>query len=76
MFLGRPALANPHWPVWAARELAHNDPFSMLPQDWSWWLNNRPGSENSHGWPAAPTPARRDPAAAHPAMHGPPGQET
>jgi 2,4-dienoyl-CoA reductase-like NADH-dependent reductase (Old Yellow Enzyme family) len=28
VFLGRPALANPHWPVWAARELAHDDPFS------------------------------------------------
>ena len=51
-FLGRPALANPHWPVWAARELAHSDPFSLLPEDWSWWLRNRPGSENSHGWPA------------------------
>ena len=23
VFLGRPALANPHWPIWAARELAH-----------------------------------------------------
>jgi 2,4-dienoyl-CoA reductase-like NADH-dependent reductase (Old Yellow Enzyme family) len=52
VFLGRPALANPHWPVWAARELAHSDPFSLLPEDWSWWLRNRPGSENSHGWPA------------------------
>src|SRR6185437_5880975 len=40
VFLGRPALANPHWPVWAARELAHNDPFSLIPQDWSWWLRN------------------------------------
>ena len=28
VFLGRPALSNPHWPVWAARELSHNDPFS------------------------------------------------
>ena len=55
VFLGRPALANPHWPVWAARELAHADPFSLLPQDWSWWLHNRPGSENSHGWPPAAT---------------------
>ncbi len=55
VFLGRPALANPHWPVWAARELAHEDPFSLLPQDWSWWLHNRPGSENSHGWPPAAT---------------------
>jgi hypothetical protein len=54
IFLGRPALANPHWPVWAARELAHNDAFSLLPLDWSWWLNNRPGSENSHGLPPLP----------------------
>ena len=29
VLLGRPALSNPHWPVWAARELAHNDPFSL-----------------------------------------------
>ena len=53
VFLGRPALANPHWPVWAARELAHNDPFSLIPEDWSWWLRNRPGPEGSLGWPPA-----------------------
>jgi 2,4-dienoyl-CoA reductase-like NADH-dependent reductase (Old Yellow Enzyme family) len=53
VLLGRPALSNPHWPVWAARELAHNDPFSLIPQDWSWWLRNRPGPEGSLGWPAA-----------------------
>jgi 2,4-dienoyl-CoA reductase-like NADH-dependent reductase (Old Yellow Enzyme family) len=58
VFLGRPALANPHWPVWAARELAHKDAFSLLPRDWSWWLKNRPGSEGSLGWPA-PAVARR-----------------
>ena len=40
VFLGRPALANPHWPVWAARELAHQDPFSLVPDDWGWWLRN------------------------------------
>ena len=55
VFLGRPALANPHWPVWAARELAHNDPFSLIPEDWSWWLRSRPGPEGSLGWPAAAT---------------------
>lgn len=38
VFLGRPALANPHWPLWAARELGHSDPFSTLPEDWAWWL--------------------------------------
>ena len=53
VFLGRPALANPHWPVWAARELAHNDPFSLIPEDWSWWLRSRPGPEGSLGWPPA-----------------------
>jgi 2,4-dienoyl-CoA reductase-like NADH-dependent reductase (Old Yellow Enzyme family) len=58
VFLGRPALANPHWPVWAARELGHENPFSLVPEDWAWWLRNRPGSENSHGWPA---PAARTP---------------
>lgn len=52
VFLGRPALANPHWPFWAARELGHGDPLSVLPQDWSWWLRNRPGPEGSLGWPA------------------------
>lgn len=59
VFLGRPALANPHWPLWAARELAHQDPFALLPEDWSWWLRNRPGSPNSHGLPppsATPAP--------------------
>ena len=51
IFLGRPALANPHWPVWAARELGHADPFSLIPEDWSWWLRGRPGSPGSEGWP-------------------------
>ncbi len=57
VFLGRPALSNPHWPVWAARELAHNDPFSLLPEDWSWWLRYRPAPEGSLGWPATATRA-------------------
>ncbi|MBD0274237.1 MAG: hypothetical protein ICV73_20185 [Acetobacteraceae bacterium] len=56
VFLGRPALANPHWPFWAARELGRGDPLSLLPQDWSWWLRNRPGPEGSLGWPP-PAPA-------------------
>ena len=53
VFLGRPALSNPHWPIWAARELGHPDPLALLPQDWSWWLRNRPGPEGSLGWPPA-----------------------
>ena len=52
VLLGRPALVNPHWPLWAARELGRADPLSLLPQDWSWWLRNRPGPEEALGWPA------------------------
>ena len=52
VLLGRPALANPHWPVWAARELAHPDPYSLVPEDWAWWLRNVRAHEDCSGWPA------------------------
>lgn len=55
VMLGRPALANPHWPVWAARELAHEDPFSLVPEDWAWWLRNFRAHEACIGWPKAGT---------------------
>ena len=51
VLLGRPALANPHWPVWAARELGREDPFSLTPEDWGWWLRNFRAHEDSIGWP-------------------------
>jgi 2,4-dienoyl-CoA reductase-like NADH-dependent reductase (Old Yellow Enzyme family) len=51
VLLGRPALANPHWPLWAARELAHPDPFSLVPEDWAWWLRNVRAHESTIGWP-------------------------
>ena len=58
VFLGRPALSNPHWPVYAARELGHADPFSLVPEDWAWWIRSRPGPEGSLGWPLpSPKPA-------------------
>ncbi len=56
VLLGRPALSNPHWPVWAARELQHNDPFSLVPEDWGWWLRNFRAHESCIGWPLAPAP--------------------
>jgi hypothetical protein len=56
VLLGRPALSNAHWPVWAARELAHPDPISLLPEDWAWWLRNWPGPEGVMGWPPAKRP--------------------
>jgi 2,4-dienoyl-CoA reductase-like NADH-dependent reductase (Old Yellow Enzyme family) len=53
--IGRPALSNPHWPVWAARELGHPAPFDLVPADWRWWLSNFRGHAPSIGLP--PTPA-------------------
>ena len=65
VLLGRPALANAHWPVWAARELGHADPFSLIPEDWAWWLRNFRGHEASIGWPAVhPQPVHSQPGQA------------
>lgn len=52
VLLGRPALANPHWPVWAARELGMEDEFSLLPEDWAWWLRRAGRANPNIGWPA------------------------
>jgi 2,4-dienoyl-CoA reductase-like NADH-dependent reductase (Old Yellow Enzyme family) len=51
VLLGRPALANPHWPVWAARELGRTEAFELVPEDWGWWLQNFRGHAPSIGWP-------------------------
>jgi len=59
VFLGRPALANPHWPIWAARELNHEAPFSLVPEDWRWWLENFRGHAPSIGWPTASAAGQR-----------------
>ncbi|GLZ53099.1 NADH:flavin oxidoreductase/NADH oxidase [Actinomycetospora sp. NBRC 106378] len=62
VLLGRPALSNPHWPLWAARELGHEAPFSMLPDDWRHWLENFRGHAASIGLPptGAWSPAPED----------------
>ncbi|WP_375490728.1 NADH:flavin oxidoreductase/NADH oxidase [uncultured Jatrophihabitans sp.] len=69
VLLGRPALANPHWPVWAARELGVDEPFDLVPEQWGWWLKNFRGHAPSIGWPdvaddPVPTPAEAPDAAA------------
>lgn len=56
VLLGRPALANPHWPVWAARELGHPDPFGMLPLDWALALRTFRGHGPSIGLPPSANP--------------------
>ena len=59
VMLGRPALSNPHWPVWAARELGHGDPFSLVPEDWGWWLRNFRAHDACIGWPVGDEPIER-----------------
>jgi 2,4-dienoyl-CoA reductase-like NADH-dependent reductase (Old Yellow Enzyme family) len=56
--LGTPALTNPHWPVWAARELGLERPFALLPDDWQWWIEHFRGPEESIGLPPAAAPGR------------------
>jgi len=58
VMLGRPALSNPHWPVWAARELGQADPFALVPEDWAWWLRNFRAHPDCIGWPAENASAR------------------
>ncbi len=58
VLLGKPALSNPHWPVWAARELGRTDAFDILPEDWAWWLRNVRGHPAAVGWPT-PTDVQR-----------------
>ncbi|MBE7195332.1 MAG: NADH:flavin oxidoreductase/NADH oxidase, partial [Gordonia polyisoprenivorans] len=64
VLLGRPALANPHWPVWAARELGHETPFELVCDDWRWWLENFRGHDDSIGLPPAKVVADREENAA------------
>lgn len=52
VLLGRSALSNAHWPVWAARELGRDDELSLLPEDWAWWLRPSRMVDANIGWPA------------------------
>lgn len=39
VMVGRPILANPHWPFAAARELGMENPTSILPTSYAHWLS-------------------------------------
>ena len=39
--LGRELLYNPNWPVHAAQALSVNNPYSMLPRNYEYWLEKR-----------------------------------
>ena len=35
--------------------LGHPDPFSLVPEDWAWWLRNFRAHQDCIGWPATAT---------------------
>lgn len=39
--LARELMANPNWPVQAARALGVTEPLDLLPTDYAWWLKRR-----------------------------------
>ena len=50
VMLGRPMLANPHWPVYAAMVLGEERPYDMLPVQFSTWLNKYQRSRVNNGF--------------------------
>lgn len=50
VMLGRPMLANPHWPVYAAMVLGEERPYDMLPVQFSTWLNKYQRSRVNDGF--------------------------
>jgi 2,4-dienoyl-CoA reductase-like NADH-dependent reductase (Old Yellow Enzyme family) len=50
VMLGRPMLANPHWPVYAAMVLGEERPYDMLPIQFRTWLNKYQRSRFNDGF--------------------------
>lgn len=50
VMLGRPMLANPHWPVYAAMVLGEERPYDMLPVQFRTWLNKYQRSRVNDGF--------------------------
>jgi 2,4-dienoyl-CoA reductase-like NADH-dependent reductase (Old Yellow Enzyme family) len=64
LMLGRPALANPHWPYYAAMVLGENAPIDMLPLQYSHALKRSRDTENCGGFGPIPRPRQTLRAAA------------
>ena len=52
LMIGRPTLANPHWPLYAAMALGRNAPYDMLPNQYRHALQRRRDTENCSGFGA------------------------
>lgn len=45
--MARELMLDPNWPIRAARELGHEDPLSLLPAHYGWWLRQREATLSS-----------------------------
>lgn len=53
LMVGRPTIANPHWPLYAALELGRNAPFDVLPKQYSHALERSRDTVNCGGFTLA-----------------------
>jgi 2,4-dienoyl-CoA reductase-like NADH-dependent reductase (Old Yellow Enzyme family) len=58
LMVGRPSLANPHWPLNAALALGQPAPYDLLPPQYSYFLNKAKDIKHVSGF--VPVPARHE----------------
>ena len=56
LMVGRPTLANPHWPLYAALVLGKEAAYEILPDQYSYFLNKAKGISHVNGF--GPIPSR------------------
>lgn len=56
LMVGRPALANPHWPLYAALVLGEKAPYDLLPDQYRYFLNKAKDISHVNGF--GPIPGR------------------
>ncbi len=50
LMVGRPTIANPHWPLYAALALGRNAPYDVLPKQYSHALERSRDAKNCSGF--------------------------
>ena len=73
LMVGRPALANPHWPIFAAMVLEQGAPYDMLPDQYRYFLNKAKDISHVSGFGAI---AKRDRTRVSPETEGTTGTAT
>ena len=59
LMVGRPALANPHWPIYAAMALGQAAPYESLPDPYRYFLNKAKGVSHVNAFGLPPHPGSR-----------------